>query len=41
MRRKILMTLLFLGTVGGYASGIRSVVHHHHHGPAHCSGWSR
>lgn len=41
MKRKIVMTLLFLGTVGGYYSGIRSVVHHHRFGHEHCMGWSR
>jgi hypothetical protein len=29
MKRKILMTLLAVGTLGGYALGIRSVCHGH------------
>jgi hypothetical protein len=31
MRRRLLIVLLALGTVGGYASGFASVARHRHH----------
>ncbi|WIG98757.1 MULTISPECIES: hypothetical protein [Myxococcus] len=45
MRRRLLIVLLALGTVGGYASGFASVARHRHH-LRHCHhgawehGWS-
>jgi hypothetical protein len=37
MKRRILVALLALGTIGGFASGVASVVHHRHHREA----WER
>lgn len=35
MRRRLLIVLLALGTVGGYASGFAQVARHRHH----CHAW--
>jgi|JI10StandDraft_1071094.scaffolds.fasta_scaffold425769_2 hypothetical protein len=40
MKRRLLMFVLFLGTVGGYGAGFHSL-YRHHHGHAHACGWSR
>jgi hypothetical protein len=39
MRRRIVITLLALGTVVGYGSGIAHAVHAHHMHQAQCAGW--
>ncbi len=36
MRRRLLIVLLTLGTVGGYASGFASVARHRSHMRHHC-----
>ncbi|QSQ18592.1 hypothetical protein [Myxococcus landrumensis] len=38
MRRRLLIVLLGLGTVGGYASGFASLARHHHACPT--GGWA-
>lgn len=35
MKRPLLIALLTLGTVGGFAHGFASLRHHHHHRRAH------
>lgn len=39
MRRRLLIVLLALGTVGGYASGFASVARHRHYHRCHGGGW--
>ncbi|AEI68760.1 hypothetical protein [Corallococcus macrosporus] len=43
MRRRLLVVLLALGTVGGYASGFASLARHRHHLRHHChhGAWER
>lgn len=45
MRRKILIVLLALGTVGGFGAGFASLHHRHRchaaHGHSHAAGWHR
>ncbi|AKQ64687.1 hypothetical protein A176_001599 [Myxococcus hansupus] len=43
MRRRLLIVLLTLGTVGGYASGFASVARHRSHMRHHChqGGWEQ
>ena len=39
MRRKLVLVLLALGTVAGFALGVHSLRHPHEHGWRHRWGW--
>jgi hypothetical protein len=41
MRRRFLIVLLTLGTVGGFASGFHHLWHHHGHARQWERGWER
>ncbi|NMO20364.1 hypothetical protein, partial [Pyxidicoccus fallax] len=38
-RHRLLIVLLALGTVGGYASGFASLARRHHHHRCHTGAW--